>query len=380
IEVLARTSVAALAVDSSGQVVGVESDMGAFTGGAVVLATGGYAGLWARTTNPAANRGKGLEMAWRAGATLADLELIQFHPTALDLPHAPAYLLSEALRGEGARLVNIAGEEVVDPLLSRDVVARAIYNCRRDHGPVYLSLRHLDPAYVHSSFPAIEARLRRWGLELTLDLLPVSPAAHYCMGGVRTDTDGRTDLPGLYAAGEVACTGVQGANRLASNSLLECLVFGRSAALAALSDNNGHRIGLPVSTHWKCASLEVEGGSSVTYSDPQHGTRHDAHQSPAILGRRLQCDLGVERNGRDLKRLVNELPLPTDRDYSDDGQGNGRQILQSSLVAALAARSALIRTESRGAHYRSDYPDTSARWRGRILWQRRRGVGFEEVM
>lgn len=363
IEVLSRTAVAALLVDNTGRVVGVKTSREAFKGRAVVLATGGYAGLWARTTNPPTNRGQGLEMAWRSGATLADLEFVQFHPTALDLPHAPTYLLSEALRGEGARLVNVAGEQVAEPLLPRDVIARALYRYRRDHGPVYLSLRHLGPAYVHSSFPTIAARLHQWGLDLALDLLPIAPAAHYCMGGVRTDTEGRTDVPGLYAAGEVACTGVQGANRLASNSLLECLVFGRSAALAAISDNFGEQ------AHWSAAPLDVAGGSSNIHRDNQY--------SHSTLGERLECDLGVERNGPSLEKLVTDLILPAESACLDDGGRDKARL--PSLVASLAARSALLRTESRGAHYRSDCPDVWAQWRGHILWQRRRGASFEEV-
>ena len=364
IGVMQQTAVASLVVDGKGRVTGVETGKGVFCGRAVVLATGGYAGLWGRTTNPATNRGQGLEMAWRAGATLADLEFVQFHPTALDLPNAPAYLLSEALRGEGAHLVNSEGDEVVDPLLPRDVVARALHLYRRDHGPVFLSLRHLDPTYIHTSFPAIAVRLRQWGLDLALDLLPVSPAAHYCMGGVRTDTDGRTGVPGLYAAGEVACTGVQGANRLASNSLLECLVFGTSAALAALSDSAGER------ARWCTRPLDEAPMSSANSCHTRF--------SQATLGKRLERDLGVERNGLDLDRLVMDLPLPAGSSHTANPGGDA-DASKPSLVAALAARSALLRTESRGAHYRSDCTDISARWRGHILWQRGQGAHFEEV-
>src|SRR5262249_25537012 len=199
----------------------------------VILATGGYAALWGRTTNAPETRGSGLALAFQAGAALADLEFVQFHPTALHVRGRPAFLLSEALRGEGAQLVDADGQTVVDPLLPRDVVARAIHRFRRNR-EVFLTLQHLDPDRVHARFADIAAKLREFGLDLARDRLPVAPAAHYCMGGIRTDTWGRTDVAGLYAAGEVACSGAQGANRLASNSLLECLVFGARTAEAAL--------------------------------------------------------------------------------------------------------------------------------------------------
>ena len=212
-----------------------------YDGRAVVLATGGYAALWARTTNTPESRGAGLALAWRAGATLADLEFVQFHPTALVLPGRPAFLLSEALRGEGALLVDADERPVVDPLLARDVVARAVARHRRDLArSTSRCATSTRPSCASASRTSAE-QLREWGLDLARDLLPVAPAAHYCMGGVRTDSDGRTDVPGLYVAGEAACTGVQGANRLASNSLLECLVFGQRAAGAALTDEAGAR-------------------------------------------------------------------------------------------------------------------------------------------
>jgi L-aspartate oxidase len=307
----------------------VRSGEKVFVARAVVLATGGYASLWARTTNTPFSRGAGLALAWRAGASLADLEFVQFHPTALVLPDRPAFLLTEALRGEGARVVDGDERPIVDPLLPRDVVARAVARYRRDRGPVYLSLRHLDADFVRGRFPNIESQLDEWGLDLARDLLPIAPAAHYCMGGVRTDGDGRTDLPGLYVAGEAACSGVQGANRLASNSLLECLVFGRRAAKAALADGDG---------------------------------RHAA----------WECDLGVERNGDDLSALAAALPEPT------------AGMLGDQLVAGLAARAALLRRESRGAHFRTDAMATEGRWRGRIHWRRDAqagncAVGFERL-
>ncbi|MDQ6669870.1 MAG: FAD-dependent oxidoreductase [Chloroflexota bacterium] len=322
---------------------------------AVVLASGGYAALWARTTNGAENRGAGLVMAWRTGASLADVEFVQFHPTALDVADRPAFLLSEALRGEGARLVDAQDHAVVDPLLPRDVLARALHAHIRQSGRVFLSLRHLNPERVEERFSRLAATLRDFGLDLARDPLPVAPAAHYCMGGIRTDTWGRTDVDGLYAAGEVACSGVQGANRLASNSLLECLVFGARAAEAALSDTPGH------APRWHTTPLpplEVsQAQTTLTAMDSR------------VLGGRLDTDVGVERDARRLARLVAELP----------GSGVGAPRAPDLLLACLIARAALLRRESRGAHFRTDAPEPRPNWRGRIHWRHAHPPAFEEV-
>jgi L-aspartate oxidase len=207
--------------------------------GCTLLATGGAGQVFSETTNPPVATGDGVAIAYRAGAAVADLEFVQFHPTALKVPGQPRFLLSEALRGEGARLVNASGEAFMaryDPagdLAPRDRVARAIVReAQRTGGDVFLTLDRLDPAFVHARFPLISEACRRAGLDLATDRIPVGPAAHYMMGGVVTDVDGRTTMPGLFAAGEVACTGVHGANRLASNSLLEGLVFGARAGAA----------------------------------------------------------------------------------------------------------------------------------------------------
>ena len=347
--------------DPAGRVVGVRAGGRAYEARATILATGGYAALWARTTNTPDSRGAGLALALRAGATLADLEFVQFHPTALVLPGRPAYLLSEALRGEGAVVVDARERPVVDPLLARDIVARAVARHRRDVGPVYLSLRGLDPTFVHERFPNISAHLRAWGLDLARDLLPIAPAAHYCMGGVRTDSAGRTDVAGLYVAGEAACTGVQGANRLASNSLLECLVFGRQAAEAALTDAPDAR------ATWAGAALPADAPPAVAPL-PTSGI------APwAVLGDRLDRDLGVERDAPRLTALLADLattPPPAQAD--------------AALVTTLAARAALLRRESRGAHFRTDAPEGDPHWRGHILWRRDEQGGaaaprFEEI-
>ena len=206
---------------------------------ATLLATGGAGQVFRETTNPAVATGDGIALACHAGARVADLEFVQFHPTALKLDGAPRFLISEALRGEGARLVNERGDAFMiryhpdGDLAPRDVVARGIAReSDETGGRVFLTLAHLDPAYVRERFPTIAAMCAQAGLDLARDRIPVGPAAHYIMGGVDTDEWARTSVPGLFAAGEVACTGVHGANRLASNSLLEGLVFGARAAQA----------------------------------------------------------------------------------------------------------------------------------------------------
>jgi L-aspartate oxidase len=356
-----HSPVAELLTDASSRVVGVRIKASprarSIVGRAVVLATGGYAALWGRSTNAPESRGSGLALAFGAGAALADLEFVQFHPTALSIPGRPAYLLSEALRGEGAQLLDADDKPVVDPLLPRDVVARALHRQLR-RGPVYLSLRHLDPDRVRQQFEQIATTLKNYDLDLARDRLPVAPAAHYCMGGVRTDTWGRTNVPGLYAAGEVACTGVQGANRLASNSLLECLVFGARAADAALQDSSES------AATWHTAPLP--GAESVTTAHAGADSRVLA-MDPTALGERLDRDVGVERSRRPLTRFVAELPDPDAVNSSD------------LLLTSVIARSALLRTESRGAHFRTDCPESDPRFRGRIHWRRDVPPAFEEV-
>ena len=293
-----------------GRCVGVVCEDGrAIRARAVILATGGAAALWSRTTNPPGSLGIGLLLAHGAGAALADLELLQFHPTAVTgVTGREGFLVTEAIRGEGATLLDADGERFVDELAPRDEVARAIWSKMPESGrpSVDLDMRAVDPAL----FPNVVSALREAGLDPTTELVPVAPAAHYGMGGVVADLDGATTVPGLYAVGESACTGLHGANRLASNSLSECFVFGARAALAALS------------------RAARRGGRAAGRAGPRAAQPRDARGAVA------------PRRPRARRR------------------GAPRAARRPHPLARLIARRALLRAESRGAHPRSDRPQT----------------------
>jgi L-aspartate oxidase len=313
--------------------------------GATLLATGGAGQVFAETTNPPVATGDGLAMAMRAGAAVIDLEFVQFHPTALAVTGAPRFLVSEAVRGEGAQLRNGAGERFTDELAPRDQVARAIYRENAaGRGPVALDLRTLDPERVRTRFPRIHATCLRYGIEITKDLVPVTPAAHYMMGGVATDLHGRTTLGGLYAAGEVAGTGVHGANRLASNSLLEGLVFGARAADAMAGDANEPAI--PTQT----PGLRQRG------AEPALPSRDEIRD-------RVWAGLGLERSAAGVRTLLAWLDgVPPAGCPDDRAAAENRNLLG---VARAMARCALFREESRGGHFRTDFPEPDdARFRG----------------
>jgi L-aspartate oxidase len=330
----------------------------------VLLATGGAGHVFSDTTNPPVATGDGLAMAYRAGATVSDLEFVQFHPTALRVAGQPRFLLSEALRGEGARLVNADGDAFMlryDPagdLAPRDRVARALEKeSRRTGQPVYLSLAHLDPDFVHDRFPLISQACRGAGLDLARDRIPVGPAAHYIMGGVQTDLDGRTSIAGLFAAGEVACTGVHGANRLASNSLLEGLVFGARAGRAM----RGSR-----------GSKGPEGSQG---SRDSRGSKGSLGSEGSMLAAEIQAlmwrDVGLFRNRTGLASALARLE-PAWQEMDANLRGGepldtaGWRAASLLTVGRLIARAALRREESRGGHYREDHP-----MRDDVHWQRR---------
>jgi L-aspartate oxidase len=329
-------------VDREGVLREVEADR-------TLIATGGAGHVYRETTNPAIATGDGIAMAFDAGARVSDLEFVQFHPTVLNVEHAPRFLLSEALRGEGAHLLNEAGERFVQryepagDLAARDLVARAIVReAERTGAPIYLSMRHLDPAYVRGRFPTITDACRAAGLDLATDRIPVSPAAHYVMGGVETDLDGRTSVERLFAAGETAATGVHGANRLASNSLLEGLVFGARAATAMTGPLR--QAALPA-----VPSAPID---TVSSNDeiPQAAQVRDLMWRAAGL---VRVQGALEPAVRQLASwrsatVRRRAEVPADREV--------RRVTSLVTVGYLIAHAALRREESRGGHFRADFP------------------------
>lgn len=337
IEVRTGAKLTGLLQDGSGRIRGVVARIGGqpveITARAVVLATGGIGGLYAVTTTPAELKGEGLGLAALAGATIADPEFVQFHPTAIDIGRDPAPLATEALRGEGAVLVNGSGERFMAryheaaELAPRDVVARAIHAEREAGRGAFLDAREAVGAHFPDEFPAVFAACMGGGVDPRTGLIPVAPACHYHMGGIATDTDGRTSLPGLYAAGECASTGVHGANRLASNSLLEAAVFGARAGRAAA----------------RTAAAPDRPLKVVTGPDLPDAALAD-------LRRAMSRDAGVVRTAEGLTRLIAEI----DALQAQYGPA-------PALVAArLTASAAVARRESRGGHFRADYPDAAA--------------------
>jgi L-aspartate oxidase len=340
-----------LAVDRSGA-------PSLYRGRAVVLATGGVGYLYRRTTNPAEATGDGLAMAARAGARLAGLELVQFHPTALADGSDPMALLTEALRGEGATLIDETGARFMlavhrlGELAPRDVVARAIWRHRRDGHQAFLDARSLAAGFAER-FPTVLRLCRERGLDPVLQPIPVAPAAHYHMGGVVVDQQGRSSLPGLWACGEVAFTGLHGANRLASNSLLEALVYGArigEALAAALPEVEPAAIGqTPGEGVGKGAWL----ANDAKARDLARGIREAMWRGVGVE----RTASSLDRTLRDLRALELEAPV---------GPGELANML---TVASLITRAAYRRTESRGSHFRSDFPCASPHWRQQLVFE-----------
>ncbi len=336
---------------------------------AVLLATGGAGRLYERTTNPPVATGDGMAMAWRAGASLVDLEFVQFHPTALYRPGAPQFLLSEAMRGEGGMLRNVHGIRFMEryhparELAPRDVVTRAILSeilsTGADH--VYLDMTHLNADYLQKRFPRIYATCRSYGIDITGAPIPVSPAAHYIMGGVRTDLWGATDIPGLFSAGETACTGVHGANRLASNSLLEGLVFGERAGLAAARYASRCRAPAPPTP----AALRAAGRTRQPALTPS-----DVGHVRSSLGKAMWENVGIVRTRSGLTAAIRKL-REWDRLAGHPPRDRAALEVRNMItLSMLIARSALLRENSVGAHFRSDHPAKGKNWRKRTVLKR----------
>ena len=349
-----------------------------------ILATGGAGQLYRESTNPPGASGDGMALAWRAGAELRDMEFMQFHPTVLYIAGGARSLITEAVRGAGAWLVDRDGRRFMpdfDPraeLAPRDVVARAITVVmhRTHQANVFLDLSHLDPAMVRRRFPGMAEICGKFGLDLTRDRIPVRPGAHYMIGGVTVDAHGRTTVPGLFAAGEVTSSGLHGANRLASNSLLEGLVYGARAGEAASAEilgaadgiaGDGHEFRVPAIANPRAAGgmgsgNGVESQSVLDLADIRNSLR-------ALMWRHV----GVERTGDSLAEALETVEgwcryvLP--RQFVEP---QGWQLQNMLEVARLMIRGAIERRETRGVHFRNDFPETSADWRAHIGWQRGR--------
>jgi L-aspartate oxidase len=323
--------------------------------GAVLLATGGLGQLYRETTNPEVATGDGIAIAYEAGALLSDMEFVQFHPTALAIPGAPRIVLSEALRGEGGILRNINLERFMkrhheaQELAPRDVVARAISSemLRTNSKHVYLDMTAKPQEFFEKRFPRIYETCAEYGLDLAADLAPVSPAAHFIMGGVKADRWGRTSIPGLYAAGETAANGIHGANRLASNSLLEGLVFGARAGMAMMQDAPGSK---------KNAAHLPGALAPKTWNDTEkHAPKSKPVEALETLREIMWKQAGILRSGKELRagiEALNALQLP----HSGKSSRAEHELQNLRTLALLIARSALAREESRGSHYRSDFP------------------------
>ena len=349
----------------------VEEQAACIRAKATILATGGLGRIYPCTSNPQIATGDGFAAAWRAGCEMIDMEFVQFHPTTLFLDGAPNFLISEAVRGEGGTLLNIRGERFMEKyhekgeLAPRDVVSRAIQNeMHLTQFPcVYLDITHKTTDFIHERFPTISATTKRYGLDINVDLIPVRPGAHFMMGGIRTNTDTETNIDGLYACGEVACTGVHGANRLASNSLLECLVYGaragRNAATFA-STQPAHPPNLPIPSHV---------GTSDTLSTDT--VEVDIEEIKSATRETLWENVSIERTGEGLQSTLSVLQDITESlgdagTYSDTKDTSTFETVNMLNVALIITQSALARTESRGAHYRFDFPTQDD-----VTWQRR---------
>ncbi|MEO1126147.1 MAG: L-aspartate oxidase [Cyanobacteria bacterium J06635_15] len=352
---------------------------------AVVLATGGGGQVFSQTTNPSVSTGDGVAMAWRAGAVLRDLEFFQFHPTALTVPGAPRFLISEAVRGEGAHLVDAQGDRFAfdyhpsGELAPRDVVSRAIFSHLQKTEPdatdahVYLNLTPISPEQVRYRFPKIIEVCQQWGIDVFQQPIPVAPAAHYWMGGVAVDLNSQTSIPGLYAIGETASTGVHGANRLASNSLLECLVFARQLAQIkpdgslqdAVAPADPPKIVREIENlEYQCHRLEVirEALPNLVWQTAGVYRTGEALASGIAQVEAWQTEVASFEISHGLRDATPNQSIQFDASVTERELILAVETCNLVDVAALTLKSAAFRTESRGGHYRVDYPQSSPEW------------------
>lgn len=321
----------------------------------VVCASGGYGQLYNYTTNPPVATGDGAALAYRAGCRLMDLEFIQFHPTVLFHPENRSFLISEAVRGEGAILINSLGERFMPnyhsmaELAPRDVVSRAIFQeiQKTDFPNVFLDISDKDPEYIKGRFPTIYKTCLKYGIDITKDKIPVAPAEHYCMGGIKTDVNGRTNIKDFYACGEAACNGIHGANRLASNSLLEGLVFGKRIALEA-----NRRTSLKGEKHYSPPSR-------FNYAEVFDEKLKETGALKLRLRKLMTSNVGIIRNEEKLREALQCISEMQDqikgKTYINIEQW---ELVNMLNLSELVVKSALMRKESRGGHYRTDYPQT----------------------
>jgi L-aspartate oxidase len=341
-----------------------------FKSKSTIIATGGLSRIYDRSTNPHTATGDGIALAYQAGARLSDIEFIQFHPSALYIPGEEAFLISEAVRGEGAWLLNQDGERFmphIHPLAElapRDVVAHAIYNQLQANQSefVYLSLKHLNPELIKKRFSTIYHTLLKYHIDLTSDLLPVSPAAHYMVGGIQTDLNGETNISGLFACGEVASTGVMGANRLASNSLLECLVFGKRAAEKA--------------SQGKSPDIKIT-ELNLIHVDPAHETYFlkTKNQMASLMSK----NAGILRSADKLTEALHELLAIEEQLPKTINEYNLLKIKHIVNICTLICKSALIRTESRGGHIRQDFQNENPELCCHLVQQKDQLHHFQEI-
>lgn len=341
-----------------------------FKSKSVILATGGLSRVFARSTNPHTATGDGVAMAYEAGAKIADLEFVQFHPSALYLPGQDAYLISEAVRGEGAWLLNDKGERFmkdIHPLAElapRDIVAFSIYKQiqKSNASNIYLSLKHLEAEKIKKRFHHIYYQLKEYGFDLTSDLLPISPAAHYMVGGVRTNLDAETNIRGLFVCGEAASTGVMGANRLASNSLLECLVFGKRASEKAAKLN-----------FIECLLPDI---TPISVSKNNEEVFLDYQNKMATL---MSENLGIVRNKQGMEDALNSMKEIAEKVADFENEFNKLKVKNAAEICKLIIKSALTREESRGGHIREDFQKENPDFRLHILQQKDKEIKFEPV-